>query len=80
MGVSETRESRSLRSHGSLGVSNHELELCRYEDMMDEVLEELMGEGVDDMDKEAAPDLGDGRPSVIYFKQAEKKTMLPLLS
>ena len=26
------------------------------------------------MDKEAAPDLGDGRPSVIYFKQAEKKT------
>ena len=51
-----------------------------YEDMMDEVLEESMGEGVDDMDKEAAPDLGDGRPSVIYFKQAEKKTMLPLLS
>ena len=44
-----------------------------YEDMMDEVLEESMGEGVDDMDKEAAPDLGDGRPSVIYFKQAEKK-------
>ena len=35
-----------------------------YEDMMDEVLEESMGEGVDDMDKEAAPDLGDGRPSV----------------
>ena len=51
-----------------------------YEDMMDEVLEESMGEGVDDMDKEAAPDLGDCRPSVIYFKQAEKKTMLPLLS
>ena len=51
-----------------------------YEDMMDEVLEESMGEGVDDMDKEAAPDLGDGRPSVVYFKQAEKKTMLPLLS
>ena len=50
-----------------------------YEDMMDEVLEEAMGEGVDDMDKEAAPDLGDGRPSVICFK-AEKKTMLPLLS
>ena len=32
-----------------------------------------MVEGVDDMDKEATPDLGDGRPSVIYFKQAEKK-------
>ena len=45
---------------------------------MDELLEESVGEGVDDM--EAAPDLGDGRPSVIYFKQAEKKTMLPLLS
>ena len=44
-----------------------------YEDMMDEVLEESMGEGVDNMDKEAAPDLGDGKPSVIYFKQAEKK-------
>ena len=39
-----------------------------------------MGEGVDNMDKEAAPDLGDGRPSVIHFKQAEKKTMLLLLS
>ena len=51
-----------------------------YEDMMDEGVEEAMGEGVDDMDKEAAPDLGDGRPSVIYLKQAEKKTMLPLLS
>ena len=51
-----------------------------YEDMMDEVLEESMGEGVEDMNKEAAPDLGDGRPSVIYFKLAEKKTMLPLLS
>ncbi len=58
---------------------DEEMDNC-YEDMMDEVLEESMGEGVDDMDKEAAPDLGDGRPSVIYFKQAEKKTMLPLLS
>ena len=44
-----------------------------YEDMMDEVLEESMGEGVDDMDKEAAPDLGDGRPSVIYFNKRRKK-------
>ena len=50
---------------------DEEMENC-YEDMMDEVLEESMGEGVDDMDKEAAP--------VIYFKQAEKKTMLPMLS
>ena len=49
---------------------DEEMDNC-YEDMMDEVLEESMGEGVDNMDKEAAPDLGDGRPSVIYFKQAD---------
>ncbi len=55
---------------------DEEMDKC-YVDMSDE---ESVGEGVDDMDKEAAPDLGDGRPSVIYFKQAEKKTMLPLLS
>ena len=44
-----------------------------YEDMMDEVLEESMGEGVDDMDKEAVPDRGDGRPSVILNKRRKKQ-------
>ena len=32
---------------------DEEMDNC-YEDMMDEVLEESMGEGVDDMDKEMA--------------------------
>ena len=35
---------------------------------MDEVLQESMGEGVDDMDKESAPDLGDGFPGETLKK------------
>ena len=79
--VGEGMENGDVRGikNGDQGGGWGDMDNC-YEDMMDEVLEESMGEGVDDMDKEAAPDLGDGRPSVIYFKQAEKKTMLPLLS